>query len=207
MEEKVLVKKDKSPLVPTRHQNKIEKYGLEEIVVDGVFNKKYTLGQIANRCNAELSKRGSGHLKINKSNVRTYVRKIQTKLSKLDQEFYQTVIENAGVVDKVKNLSSLVTNAHRRGEAITEDMVECYERGDKDGFYRAAKAAQSNDHLISDIVNKLANLEGKLQTCVTMDFVLSLVKKFMEIVHAYDGIDGLSKEHLIVKMSEAVDFG
>ena len=208
MANKILVKKNKKEVLPalTRHQNKVEKFRLEEIVVDAYVNKNHTVPQVVKICNANLRKRGIS-TKINKTNIRNYIKKIKTKLAKADQDFFQEVIQDAGVVDKIKNLSALVKSGWHRRQAIMEDMEACFERGDRDGFQKAVRLDQQNDALMADIVTKLATLENKLQTTVTIEFVASLAQKMTDVVLGFDGIDGLAKEHLVVKMSKMIDFG
>ena len=205
---KILVKKKKLETLPalTRHQNKIERFKLEEIVVDAYVNKNCTVAQVVKRCQADLTKRGVT-VKINKTNVRNYIKKIRNKLAKLDQDFFQEVIQDAGVVDKIKNLSALVKSGWHRRQAIVEDMEACFEKGDRDGFQKAVRLDQQNDALMADIVTKLATLESKLQTTVTIEFVASLAQKMTDVVLGYDDIDALAKEHLVVKMSKMIDFG
>lgn len=205
---KILVKKkEKAEVRPAlvRYQNKVERFRLEELVVDAYINKNCTLGQIVRLCNADLEKRGV-LTKINKTNVRNYLTKIKTKLAKTDQDFFQDVIHDAGVVDKVKNLSALIKSGWKRRQAIIEDMEACFEKGDRDGFQKAVRLDQQNDALMADIVTKLATLESKLQTTVTIEFVASLAQKMTDVILGFDGIDGLAKERLVVKMSKMIDF-
>lgn len=205
---KSLARKPKKKAVPAlfKHRNKIEKFRLEEVVLRGVVTEGRSYAEVARLCNVELVRRGQDHLEVSSTNVKHYVKRMSEKLAMMEQEFFQDAIQGAGIVDEVAHLSSLVNSGYERRQAIRDDMMACFEKDDRDGFQRAVMLDQKNDQIIADTVNKLSQIKNKLQTCVTIEYVYTLVQKMVDIVLMHEGIEGAEKEHLVVKMSQVIDF-
>lgn len=208
---KALVKKPKTkqpkklPLVK-RMRNKIERLKLEELVLKSFVTESKTIAEVTEDCNAELARRNLGHIVVNTTNVKNYVEKIKDKITTVRQDFFEEAIRNAGVVDKVKHLSALIHSGYERRQAIRDDMMSAFESGDRDGFHKAVSNDMKNDGFIADTINKLAQIENKLQTCVTIEFVYSLAQRMTDVVMGYDGIQEMDRDNLIIRMSQVVDF-
>lgn len=201
-------KTNKAKAVPAlfKHRNKIEKFRLEETVLRGIVTEGKSYAEVARMCNVDLARRGQEHLEVSPTNVKHYIKRMHEKLAMVEQEFFQDAIQGAGIVDEVTHLSSLVNSGYDRRQAIRDDMMACFEKDDREGFQRAIMLDQKNDQIIADTINKLSQIKNKLQTCVTIEYVYSLVQKMVDIVLNHEDIDGAEKEHLVVKMSQVIEF-
>jgi len=195
-------------LVKRGTKTKIEVYDLEELVLNKYLTDGVTVKEVVKRCNEELNNRKDGltYREINSSNVSNYLSKVKDKIAVHEGESFRETINNIGIVDKIQHLSAMVEQGWQREEIIKNDMVESYEAHDHDRFYKAIHALQNNESLMNNIVKTLATIEGKLSTCVTVEFVKSLAMKMTNEVIQSDVLNGEQKEKIIVKMSEHITF-
>lgn len=197
------------PVIMRPTRTKIELYGLEELVLQKYITDSLSTKDIAKLCNSELLSREDGVIynEVNKSNILSYLRRVKDKIAAYEGEEFREIINNAGIIDKIKHLSGLIEEAWKRELIIKEDMIDAFETNDKDRFYQSVSALQSNESLINQVVKNLATIENKLTTCVTIEFVKSLALRLTNVVAESDLLQAEQKERIIVEMSDHIRFG
>lgn len=193
------------------HNNKVQKYKLEKLVLDSFIHDECGPTEIANRCNAEIEHRMVNlhdeypYKKINPANISNYLSKIRDRITKMKQDAFEQITAGVGVIDKLKHLNALIFSAYERRQMIQNQMIESFEKGDKKYFFQAVTADKDNDKHLAEVMKAVSVLEGKLSTYVTIDFVIQIVQKIIDKIGTTESIDFMEREKLILAIYNLVN--
>lgn len=198
-----LVPQQQKPVSKRRNKKqsvltRIERYNLSELCFRLYWNMSRDVEDIVIVLNNALQRKRDALLKegmIDKSfdfstitsvDVKTFLRKFHYKLENTLEGKERRMIDHA--MDVVRTLQTLLNNASETMEIWYNKLMDAVGRDDSKLMTQAQRMLTVERQQISQIVDKLANLTGKVKTYISIDSLHSQVRSIAAIIEENDMI-------------------
>jgi hypothetical protein len=203
-------------LIPKTNEKllKIEKYNLEEVVFDLYWKVSKDQSEIADICNHRLEKRKEVLAKhdqvastfqyatITSYDVKAFLEKFAATIQKNLSRKQRKMMERS--LDVIEELQSLAASCKETLDVWQARLKDEHTKDDLASMVRAGTMLQRERQQLSDIVQSLAQLTGKVKTYITIDALQQHVITMIQVIENDEDISQEKKIQIMDKLNQAV---
>lgn len=193
------------------YRDKIDRYEFSQLVWSNYVLGRLTVPEVMELCNNDLKKRFQDVPPfgfIEKKDISSYVEKISKEIKKRTNEDFQEKFNV--VVDIVEEVQNVAHQLKEDMQQVRERAQHFFENSEQDAvaeqrYFKWDEALHKDMAAFKEFVQLLANIQGKLQTNITLNVVDEKFKEILTVIRDTQTLPNNMKRQLLLEIKDRIE--